>query len=1040
MKKVLALVAVLFFAVSVYSQTVTLTFTGRGIGGNQTEEIYQQIDSLLISNITRHWEQMIYYPDTVLIMEALAVPMINVETSGLEQNVPNPFDCVTEAELNLSADDKVSIFVTDANGRNYLTFNENLPAGSHRFEIILAVPQTYFLTAQTSRGKHTIKMVNLGSCGTNSISLKSSADVQVISKSLIENEFDFGDEMDYFAYTTYNDIVFTGSRFQPQNDSEEIKILFEIPYCTRTINIDYQYACEQFTWINGETYYETNHNGPVMTFQSAGGCDSVVMLDLTIGYPYLDEKDTIRACQPITWNGQTLSQTGTYFADLISSTNCDSTVQLYFVRISNVTHEFSASHCERYVWNGQTYTETGDYQQTFEGQYGCDSIVTLHFTNTSNDIVDNITACDSIRWNGTNYFTSNNTAVVNLTNQFGCDSIVRLNLTMGYSNHSETSYTSCGAGYYNGELYTESGRYTQILTNSQGCDSTLTLNVTINDQTVTDIYESACESFTYNGQTYTESGTYENRFEPRENCDSIVNLHLEISHHTYADINVEECDSYTWFGQTYTESGDYTHRLTNSQGCDSICNLHLTLKRSVTNTVNIIACDSYMLDGQEITESGAYNVTYESQATNGCDSIVTYNVDIRHNEEAEFTVYACGFYTWNDETFDVAGDYERHLISIAGCDSLVTLHLILGTPNYDIVDVQQACGSYTWEGETYTESGNYTKTLENIYGCDSVVTLQLTIYDSFEITDNQTVCDSYIWEGDTYTESGTYTKILQTGHGCDSIITLHLTVNYSTQSEFSDTSCGPYIWDGRTYSATGDFEYTYIAQNGCDSVVTLHLVYHELVTDSRDGNTYCTMEYGNQVWMTENMKYLPSVGGSSSTSTARYYVYGYTGTNTTNAKNNANYETYGVLYNQIAAQTACPAGWHLPSQSEWQELAEFLSEEGNYCGSDESYVAKALASNTLWTTNSSACAVGNDLSTNNSSQFNALPGGYLSITGQLDVNDFTAITQEANWWTSTSNASTTAVRIMIDYNLPNLTIDEIVKHRGYSVRCVKDQE
>jgi uncharacterized protein (TIGR02145 family) len=35
-----------------------------------------------------------------------------------------------------------------------------------------------------------------------------------------------------------------------------------------------------------------------------------------------------------------------------------------------------------------------------------------------------------------------------------------------------------------------------------------------------------------------------------------------------------------------------------------------------------------------------------------------------------------------------------------------------------------------------------------------------------------------------------------------------------------------------------------------------------------------------------------------------------------------NCSKYGRLYTRLAAQTACPAGWHLPSKVEWMDLLE----------------------------------------------------------------------------------------------------------------------
>jgi hypothetical protein len=97
------------------------------------------------------------------------------------------------------------------------------------------------------------------------------------------------------------------------------------------------------------------------------------------------------------------------------------------------------------------------------------------------------------------------------------------------------------------------------------------------------------------------------------------------------------------------------------------------------------------------------------------------------------------------------------------------------------------------------------------------------------------------------------------------------------------------------------------------------------LTDDRDGTTYKVVRIGAQLWMAENLKYLPSVVGmaTGSNSTPYYYVSGYNGTSVEEARAIANYNTYGVLYNWAAAtQDVCPAGWRLPTDADWTELTD----------------------------------------------------------------------------------------------------------------------
>ena len=97
-------------------------------------------------------------------------------------------------------------------------------------------------------------------------------------------------------------------------------------------------------------------------------------------------------------------------------------------------------------------------------------------------------------------------------------------------------------------------------------------------------------------------------------------------------------------------------------------------------------------------------------------------------------------------------------------------------------------------------------------------------------------------------------------------------------------------------------------------------------TDPRDGYTYKTIKIGNQIWLAENLRYLPRIGKG-------YFVYDYHGNDVSEAKETQNYKDFGVLYNMSAAQEACPVGWHIPSDVEWKELDKYLglpdfSEEG----------------------------------------------------------------------------------------------------------------
>ncbi len=80
--------------------------------------------------------------------------------------------------------------------------------------------------------------------------------------------------------------------------------------------------------------------------------------------------------------------------------------------------------------------------------------------------------------------------------------------------------------------------------------------------------------------------------------------------------------------------------------------------------------------------------------------------------------------------------------------------------------------------------------------------------------------------------------------------------------------------------------------------------------DSRDSQTYSTVQIGDQCWMKENLNY----------TTGNSWCYD---------DNPANCDIYGRLYNASTAQTACPSGWYLPSDAEFGVLFSFASQSMN---------------------------------------------------------------------------------------------------------------
>jgi uncharacterized protein (TIGR02145 family) len=146
-----------------------------------------------------------------------------------------------------------------------------------------------------------------------------------------------------------------------------------------------------------------------------------------------------------------------------------------------------------------------------------------------------------------------------------------------------------------------------------------------------------------------------------------------------------------------------------------------------------------------------------------------------------------------------------------------------------------------------------------------------------------------------------------------------------------------------------------------------------------------------------------------------------------------------VLYNWTAALSACPPGWHLPSDEEWTILGTYLANNGyNYDGSiGGNKTAKSMASATGWNPSSNEGVPGNTdyPEYRNKSGFSALPGGI-----RLNNRVFNEIGNQAVWWTSTEdnlNNEFSLCQVLV-YNNVSLNRGQTYWAHSHSVRCLRD--
>jgi len=239
----------------------------------------------------------------------------------------------------------------------------------------------------------------------------------------------------------------------------------------------------------------------------------------------------------------------------------------------------------------------------------------------------------------------------------------------------------------------------------------------------------------------------------------------------------------------------------------------------------------------------------------------------------------------------------------------------------------------------------------------------------------------------------------------------------SFSSNLTGLSSGT-IYYVRAYATTGLVTY----YGNQVSFITLSTV------QDFDGNVYTAIQIGTQVWLKENLKTGKLNDGSPITyvtdgSTWQIYTtpaYCYYETDEVTNKNN-----YGALYNWYAVNSGklCPTGWHVPLESEWMTLTDYLG-------------GVNAAGGKLKETGTSHWSSPNTGATNETG-FTALPGGY-NYTGALW--NFFGVGSEGFWWSSTPIPATDYIYCRnLNSSSSNLNwVDYIVKNSGLSVRCIKD--
>ena len=231
---IIGTIVLAFLLGTLQAQTVTLTFTGKD-ANNQ----YVQLNRVVITNLTKGWQETIYWPDTTFTMQNTTGIDESVANGGfvLSQNNPNPFTGTTDVNLTVADAGAVTLEIVDGNGRIAVETRHgtSLQPGTHQFRISLSATGTYVMTARQNGKTSSIKMVCNGAGNGNGIEYIGSATVETRHgtspqpKSTTTNPFNFGDQMEYVGYATINGTEYESARIsQAQGASQTFGLVFAV--------------------------------------------------------------------------------------------------------------------------------------------------------------------------------------------------------------------------------------------------------------------------------------------------------------------------------------------------------------------------------------------------------------------------------------------------------------------------------------------------------------------------------------------------------------------------------------------------------------------------------------------------------------------------------------------------------------------------------------------------------------------------------------------------------------------------------------------
>ena len=787
------------------------------------------------------------------------------------------------------------------------------------------------------------------------------------------------------------------------------------------------------------TYVGVNSLNPAFNGMTISGGNGSVLMDWNTS-----TNQTIAAGNMVNLrfrvNGNSsLSWDTTQFPCEFSDVNFNAIPQTYVSGSIN-------QNTKRFTWNrnicqgqsfalgNQSYTTSGTYQGRRFGTGGaCDTLITLNLNVISTQtILPAVTTCSNqpYSFNGLS-LTSSGTYLDTLINSLGCDSILQLNLTVNPAYNQNQSVVICtGTTYsFGGQSLSSSGTYSHTYTTANGCDSLVQLNLSVADSVsirsangsngfcpggslrigLVNPIPNVSYQWTKDGSIMTgtntdslmvtQSGVYQLTVQVSPTC-SVTSNALSIS--------VLNCNRIT---------GDLKYDNTNQTPLAGV-SVHLK-----TLLGNIVASDT-------TDATGGYEMSGYNNGNYVLDANVNYVPGgINSTDALQVTRFFTSLITLSPLRVK-AGDVNGNNITNSA-DALLINRRITGLLSafsvggfVNSLPAVNAAGNPLQGNLRVLSTGDVNGTynplpvvpvlvLDTVFGNGNVGTAVVRF-----ITAGSGVFErGIVWSSSPNPTLTSNKSIAGTGgfgftHSFSSIDPNN--VQYARA--YARTSAGVYYSPERSFIPIPGLR--------CPGTPT--------VTDI-DGNTYYTVQIGNQCWTQSNLRtsryrngdsltYYPSSGASTISQW---------GSTTNGIFTNSWNPQYGHLYNgygAIDSRGLCPTGWVIGNDSDWNILVQSL---------DSNFIPNAsIQSNIAGSKIKSVNGWNSPNIATNESGFSAFPAHYRYISGSYHG----ANGSMSGFWTS-SIGNHAALRYIRSIGNDNGNVNREGQNLGFgfSVRCLQKQ-